>query len=109
MNCYYIVVHGRLDWDATLPRVDDGMTRPEGFLSHRYVLASTFSTAQEAALRGVREHFDKRFVWLKSKAARLRLEAAETDQVPLYHVLYKLIRPIPGYWFYGGDCRFEEP
>jgi hypothetical protein len=102
MKCYYVLVHGRLDWDAVSPATENHADafRPAGFWCHRYVLASTVYTAQEVAFRRVRENLDRRTGWLTAKAARLQLEAEETVQAPIF----KLLKPDNrGHTFYDEE------
>ena len=56
MRCFYVLVHGSLEWDCE-PEIDEEFFRPAGFYCHRYVLASGFKHAAEKALRRVRKKF----------------------------------------------------
>lgn len=88
MKCYFVLVHGRLEWTAP-SQPDDGCetTQPAGFYCHRYVLASTVQNAQAAAFRRVRENLDRQTGWIRQKAVKLELEADETSIAPIYHLL----------------------
>lgn len=102
MKCYYVLVHGRLDWSTTSPRPDDdGETfQPEGFYCHRYVLASSIHHAQEAGFRRVRENLDRQTGWIRAKEVKLEMEAAEITSAPLYQLLKPDNR---GHTFYESD------
>jgi hypothetical protein len=88
MKCYYVLVHGRLNWRTTSPPPhDDGETfQPEGFYCQRYVLASSIHHAQEAAFRRVRENLDRQTGWIRG-GVKLELEAEETTSAPIYQLL----------------------
>lgn len=100
MRCYYVLVHGRLDWSTTSPRPDDDgeAFQPEGFYCHRYVLASSIHHAQEAAFRRVRENLDRQTGWIRGK--EVKLEAAEITSAPFYQLLKPDNR---GHTFYESD------
>ena len=107
MKCYYVLVHGRLDWDAASPATESPADtfRPAGFFCHRYVLASTVDIAQEVAFRRVRENLDRRTGWLKAKPAKLQLEAEETVQASIFQLLKPDNR---GHTFYEEDYEEEN-
>jgi len=89
MKCYYVLVHGRLNWNTTSSPPDGGgeTFQPAGFYCHRYVLASTIHNAQEAAFRRVRENLDRQTGWITAEAVKLELDAEETASAPIYQLL----------------------
>lgn len=99
MRCYYVLVHGVLDWHVAGPD-QDGHPRPRGFYCHRYVPASDAERAIRAAFGRVRRNFERRFDWLTDQHASLRLEVEEMAVVPLYNLLR---RRNPGHAFYTQD------
>lgn len=97
MRCYFVLVHGRLQWNVAAP---DGSVQPLGFYCHRYVLASSEQRAAETAFRRVHANFDRRFRWLSDGSATLVLEAEEICAAPIL----KLIEPDNGgHSFYDQD------
>jgi hypothetical protein len=86
MRCFYVLVHGKLDWAVT--RADeDELDRPAGFYCHRFVLAQNEAHATEKAFSRVRENLDERFGWLSDRSARLTLEAEELSFAPMHKLL----------------------
>ena len=102
MKCFYVLVHGRLDWSTALSVVnnDGEIFQPAGFYCYRYVLASTVQNAQEAAFRRVRQNLDKRTGWIKTRSVKLELEAEDTNPAPIYQLLRPANR---GHTFYGSE------
>lgn len=101
MQCFYVLVHGQLDW-RTEPSSADALEggRPVGFYAHRYVLASNEDEATEAAFRRVRRNLERQTGWIETGLTALRLEAEEVAAAPLL----KLLKPDNrGHSFYG-DC-----
>ena len=98
MRCFYVSVHGSLEWECD-PASDDDCFRPAGFYCHRYVLAAGYQEATEKAFRSVRRTLEKQTGWLKQGLAKLTLEAAELTPAPMY----KLLKRKPGNAFYTGD------
>lgn len=94
MRCFYVLVHGKLDWSAGHAHEAD---QPNGFYCHRYVLAQTELDATEKAFRRVQRNLDD---WLRDRLARLTLEAEEVAVAPMY----KLLKPENrGHAFYQED------
>ncbi len=90
MRCYYILVHGRLDWVPGRSAGDDlGATKPAGFYCHRYVLASSEAVASETAVHRVRLNLDEQTGWLRDGLATLELEAEKVAFAPVR----KLLKP----------------
>lgn len=88
MQCYYVLIHGQLDWStASPPTGDDETYRPKGSYCHRFVLASSTIDAQDAAFRRVRDNFDRQTGWLKANLVTLELEADEVSPAPIYRLL----------------------
>jgi hypothetical protein len=102
MKCYYVLVHGRLDWSVASPSPDgdEETSRPEGFYCHRYVLASSIHHAQQAAFRRVRENLDKQTGWITGRGVELVIEAEETTSAPISNLLE---RDNPGHIFYDQE------
>ena len=86
MRCFYVRVHGSLEWDCD-PAVDEDCFRPGGFHCDRYVLAKGFEDAADKAFRRVRKNLEKQTGWLKQGLAKLTLEAEELKPAPLHKLL----------------------
>ena len=99
MRCFYVLVHGSLEWDSE-PEIDEEFFRPAGFYCHRFVLASGYQDAAEKALGRVRKNFEKQTGWLAQGQAKLTLEAQELTPAPLRKLLRRGNR---GHAFYEGD------
>ena len=98
MRCYFILVHGRLNWRAgPALAADPEAIRPLGFYCHRYVLASDADQATEKAFRRVRENLEKQTGWVSSGSAKLELEAEQVTDAPMHKLLK---RDNPGHTFY---------
>ena len=76
MRCFYVVVHGTLEWSADHLENEDAFT-PAGFHCHRYVLASGFEEAAGKAFRHIRRNLEKQTGWLKQGRAKLTLESEQ--------------------------------
>ncbi|RYF92227.1 MAG: hypothetical protein EON95_13120 [Caulobacteraceae bacterium] len=85
MRCYYVLVHGRLDW--SVPPPGDDVSQPRGFYCHRYVLASDEPSAAQKAFERVRSTLDRKGRWLSEGGATLELEVEEICAAPLYMLL----------------------
>lgn len=99
MRCFYVLVHGKLDWIADSP--EPGIDRPPGFYCYRYVLALAEQSARRTAFRRVRENLDRQTGWIANGLARLELEAEEVRPAPIHKILFPDNR---GHSFYEGDC-----
>ncbi|SDD65276.1 hypothetical protein SAMN05444678_11834 [Sphingomonas sp. YR710] len=97
MQCFYVLVHGRLQWAATDPADDTDQSRPRGFYCHRYVLAREVAEAESQAFSRVRSNFDKQFDWAREGRAMLNLEAEEVTVAPFRKLLKATNR---GHTFY---------
>jgi hypothetical protein len=86
MRCFYVLVHGTLEWDCE-PDVDDDFFRPAGFHCPRYVLASGYEEAANKAFRRVRKNLEKQTGWLGQGLAKLTLEAEELKPAPIHKLL----------------------
>jgi len=90
VRCFYVLVHGKLDWTAGLAvALDEERAKLAGFYCHRFVLASDEREAAERAFRRVRDNLDRQTGWLVEGAATLSLEAEEIVAAPIH----KLLRP----------------
>src|SRR5690242_17445898 len=90
MRCYYVLVHGTLDWLPGRSAKDEfGAAKPAGFFSHRYVLAHNETGAIERAFRRVRANLDKQMGWLRDGLATVDLRAEEVAVAPMR----KLLKP----------------
>lgn len=98
MRCYYVLVHGRLHWNAAPP--SDDVSQPRGFYCHRYVLASDEESAVKIAFGRVRANLDSNGRWLSDGSAALDLEAEEISKAPIYRLLKPDNR---GHTFYEQD------
>ena len=98
MRCYYVVIHGMLEWSATSP--GDDVWQPRGFYCHRYVLAADEPQAAKIAFERVRTSLDKEVGWISDGSALLALEAEEISAAPFH----KLLKPDNrGHAFYARD------
>jgi hypothetical protein len=86
MRCFYVLVHGSIEWDCE-PAVDDEFFRPAGFHCHRYVLASGYEDAAKKAFRRVRKNLEKQTGWIEQGLAKLTLEAEELTPAPMRKLL----------------------
>jgi hypothetical protein len=90
MRCYYVLVHGSLDWVPGRSAGDEfGAARPVGFYCHRYVLAHNEATAIDVALRRVRANLDTKMGWMRDGLATVALHAEEVAAAPMH----KLLKP----------------
>jgi hypothetical protein len=99
MRCFYVLVHGSLEWPSECSEDEDLFT-PAGFYCHRYVLAAGYKEAAEKAFHRVRSSLEKQTGWLSRGPARLTLEAAELAPAPLSKLLKRGNR---GQSFYEGE------
>lgn len=88
MRCFYVLVHGTLEWEAD-HAANEEMFTPAGFYCHRYVLAKGFEEAANKAFRRIRKNLEKQTGWLGQGLAKLTLEAEELKPAPIH----KLLRP----------------
>jgi hypothetical protein len=97
MRCYYVLVHGRLEWKA--PPSSD-VSQPRGFYCHRYVLAADEQQAAKIAFERVRLNLDRDDGWLSDGSADLQLQAEEVSTAPFL----KLLKPDNrGHTFYEQE------
>jgi hypothetical protein len=90
MRCYYVLVHGRLDWLPGRSACDEfGAEKPLGFYCHRYVLAHNEGGAIDVAFRRVRSNLDSEMGWLRDGLATVELHADEVTTAPMH----KLLKP----------------
>lgn len=99
MRCFYVLVHGSLEWPAEHLEDEESFT-PAGFYCHRYVFASGYKEAAEKAFRRVRSSLEKQTGWLNQGLAKLTLEAAELAPAPMRKLLKRGNR---GQSFYDGE------
>ena len=99
MRCFYVRVHGSLEWQSDRLEDDESFT-PAGFYCHRYVLASGYKEAAEKAFRRVRKNLEKQTGWMKRGLANLTLEAEELIPAPMHKLLRRDNR---GHSFYESD------
>jgi hypothetical protein len=99
MRCFYVLVHGKLQWHASQGATDAiGVDQPAGFWCHRYVLAADENSAENKAIRRVSDNLERVFGWLSNGAATVDLEVAEVSVAPAR----KLIKPDnKGHTFYA--------
>lgn len=96
MRCYYILIHGKLDWQG-VARDDDEVSQPVGFFCHRYLLAANKSDAAEKAFRRVRANLSE---WTTEGGPKLDLDAEEIAEAPIYKLLLPENR---GHAFYAEE------
>ncbi len=101
MRCYYVLVHGELNWTAKRSATDMlGATKPRGFLCHRYVLADGEASAVKTAFQRVRANLDDQTGWFRDELAKVELEAEEVAAAPMR----KLLKPDNrGHTFYHEE------
>ncbi|MFT4254425.1 MAG: hypothetical protein QM608_18320 [Caulobacter sp.] len=93
MRCYYVLIHGLLDWrDVVSDDAED--SRPAGFLCRRYVLASDRQSAAEKAFRSVRAGLAD---W--TDGPKMTLETEEISPAP-FHKLLRLR--------HGGHAFYDQ-
>lgn len=98
MRCFYVLVHGKLEWHRAAAPEDE--LQPRGFYCHRYVLATDEAEAREKAFRRVSHSFEKQTGWTGKGIAHLKLEAAEVTPASVH----KLLKPDNlGHSFYMED------
>lgn len=98
MQCYYVLVHGTLQWTVAPP--SDDLSQPDGFYCHRYVLAADERRAAEIAFGRVRSNLNRGGAWLSNGDALLTLRVDEIRAAPFY----KLVKPDNrGHTFYEDD------
>jgi len=86
MRCFYVLVHGRLEWPVDQLEDQEAFT-PAGFYCHRYVFASGYEEAAKKAFRRVRKNLEKQTGWLEQGLAKLTLEAEELKPAPMRKLL----------------------
>ena len=98
MQCFYVLVHGRLSWRPEQPPSGKlPIEKPAGFYCHRYVLALNEAAASEKAFRRVRDNLKG---LLGDGAATVELEAEEVAIAPMH----KLLKPDNrGHTFYETE------
>jgi hypothetical protein len=90
MQCFYVLVHGRLNWHTEPPSTDDlEAALPLGFFCHRYVLASGAHEAKSIAFQRIRKNLEEQTCWISDGLATLHLEAEEITIAPMH----KLLKP----------------
>jgi hypothetical protein len=98
MRCFYVRVHGALDWPDEHIENEDMFT-PAGFYCHRYVFASSYQEATEKAFLRVRNSLERQTGWIGQGLAKLTLEAEELAPAPMTKLLRRGNR---GQTFYQG-------
>jgi hypothetical protein len=98
MRCYYVLIHGKLNW--ALADADSELGRPDGFYCHRFVLARTGAHAAEKAFRRVRENLDRQTGWFHRGLAELTPEAGDLRLAPMHKLL---MAENLGHTFYKGE------
>lgn len=99
MRCFYVRVHGLLEWESDYLEGEENFT-PAGFYCHRYVLASGYQEAAEKAFRRVRKNLEKQTGWTGRGLAKLTLDAEELVPAPMHKLLR---RDDKGHVFYESD------
>ena len=88
MRCYYVLVHGRLDWLPARSASDEiGATKPTGFYCHRYVLARDNQSAAEIAFQRVKQNLDSQMGWIRDQLVTVELQAEEVAIAPIHKLL----------------------
>jgi hypothetical protein len=99
MRCFYVLVHGSLEWKNGCAE-DEELFTPAGFYCHRYVVASGYKEAAEKAFHRIRKNLEKQTGWLKQGLVRLTLEAEELSPAPFRKLLRRTDK---GHAFYGPE------
>jgi hypothetical protein len=99
VRCYYVLVHGKLDWQSP-PSQDGSVSQPAGFYCYRYVLAFDEAGAARKAFRRVRYNLDEQADWIRKGLAVLALDVEELAQAPMYKLLATDDR---GHTFYESE------
>ena len=86
MRCYYVLVHGQLEWLVPLSE-EEGASQPSGFYCYRYVLAANQADAATRALQRVAHQFHKICDWVTTMNANLVLEADDVSEAAFYMLL----------------------
>jgi len=89
MHCFYVLIHGRLEWQADVDPSDSLAVKPRGFYCHRYVLGADEVVAKTKAFERVSANFDRQLGWLSKGWVRLVLEADTVARAPMF----KIVRP----------------
>lgn len=100
MQCFHVLVHGRLRWAAKAPDGDQSVGQPAGFFCHRYVFASDAASASDKAFESVTTNLEAQTGWLGDKTASLTLEAEDVSRVSLVRGFLNANR---GHTFYDHD------
>lgn len=101
MRCYYVLVHGSLQWAVDRSAGDDfAAMKPKGFHCHRYVLAASEAQAASTAFDRVRANLDSQMGWLRDGLATVELEAQEVEPAPMHKLLKRDNR---GHSFYTEE------
>lgn len=108
MRCYYVLVHGSLDWLGDRTAQDEmGSARPVGFYCHRYLLAADEAEATKTAFQRVLTNLDTKMGWVRDGLATVELEAEEVNPAPIYKLLKRENR---GHTFYTeAECPPHHP
>lgn len=101
MRCYYVLVHGMLDWVTDRSSADEfGSMKPDGFYCHRYVLAANEAQAVSRAFERVRANLDSQMGWFRDGLATVQLEAEELEPAAMHKLLKRENR---GHTFYTEE------
>ena len=100
MQCFHVLVHGRLRWNARADGRDPSVEQPAGFYCHRYVFASDAGSARAKAFESVTANLDAQTGWLGDQAASLTLEAEDVSRASLVRGFLPANR---GHTFYDDE------
>lgn len=100
MQCFYILIHGRLRWSNDAAKSDTEIGQPAGFFCHRYVLATDQDTAKRSAYKKVSSNLDRQMGWLCNGEAKLELQAEEVSEAPFLKAFMPTNR---GHSFYRNE------
>lgn len=98
MRCYYVMVHGRLNW--LTPEPDEPGARPLGIYCHRYVLARDEASAERTTFERVLRNLSRTTGWGDRNEANLTLEMEDIYVAPFHRLL---LRDNRGHSFYAED------
>ena len=96
MRCFFVRVHGKLDW-AGDHFDDDEQFTPAGFYCDRYVFAKGFEEAADKAFRRVGNSLERQTGWVGKGQAKLTMEAEELRPAPL-HKLFRRGRRLKDFY-----------
>lgn len=100
MQCFYVLLHGRLAWNANATDRGQKAEQPVGLYCHRYVLASDREKAVQKAIDSASADLDNQTGWLRNRIIVLRWEAEEISNASFFKAFLPTNR---GHTFYDKE------